>query len=57
MNAEGEWTGTTAGLALGMERWSLTLLGNVKPLSSVGVLVLASEELPEDGIISDERSG
>ena len=32
-----------------------TLLSDVKPLSSVGILILASEELPQDGIISDER--
>ena len=34
-----------------------TLLGNVKPFRPVGILVLASEELSEDGIISDERQG
>jgi hypothetical protein len=31
------------------------LLGDVKPFGSVGILILASEELSEDGIISDER--
>ena len=44
------------GVALKMGMWTLTLLGDVKAFSSVGVLVLASEELPEDGVISDERS-
>ena len=32
-----------------------TLLGDIKPFRSVGILVLASEELPEDGVIPDER--
>jgi hypothetical protein len=45
--------GTAAGSDLGIRRWILTLLGDVEPIGSVGILVLASEELSEDGIVSD----
>lgn len=40
-----------------MDRWVFTLLSDVKPLSSVVIFIFASEELPEDGIISGERQG
>lgn len=41
----------------GMCRRVFTLLSDVKPFGPVGILILASEELPEDGIISGERQG
>ena len=40
-----------------MHRWVFTLLSDVKSFRSVSILILASEELSEDGIISDERQG
>lgn len=43
------------GLSPKIRRWAFTLFGDVKPLCSVRILILASEEFSEDGIISGGR--
>jgi hypothetical protein len=40
-----------------MHRRAFTLLGDVKTFSPIGILILASEELSKDGIISGECQG
>ena len=37
--------------------WEFTLLGDIEPFGSVGILIFASEKLPQYRIISDERQG